>query len=424
MLEGKKIALSDSYMKISSAILYSMSISIFFLYILKQIIDIWFRDYSYAIIATLLFLVLIIFIVSQKFKISKTLNIYTLIFILIILISFLFKKEYNIGYVEGLFIYFIQPVILVFAFQNLTYKQSLHLCWLISRAVLISFVGMIAYYMYLFYGIGYWFQDPGEEHALFELTNVGDTLGIRNISIYGNSLVAAGIGLVHLSATLIYAEIKKDKFSHVCIILAFIFIFLTMSRRAEVPAVIIVALYIFRSEIKIRNFIFLASAILIAYVAFFDQSASFVFDRFFSTFSMSSVSDGNRINASYNGILHALDQPFGTGFGTLSSIGKTVENINDAKGFLGVSESFIIMFIGETGIVFLPCWVLLLFLIYRNSNEFTRYYLLLPFLIESIYGLTLANPTSNYFYFLLFMAASKLTCERKPDSLLYAPKKL
>ena len=92
-------------------------------------------------------------------------------------------------------------------------------------------------------------------------------------------------------------------------------------------------------------------------------------------FSGADTSNISRLNLIKAGILVALLSPLGSGFGTLSSIGKSRATIDESIGFKTVTESFYISYIGEVG--WLYCIPIFLFYsgLLRISQGIIEYFL-------------------------------------------------
>jgi hypothetical protein len=93
------------------------------------------------------------------------------------------------------------------------------------------------------------------------------------------------------------------------------------------------------------------------------------------------------------GFIIIFENPFGVGLGSLSSMGKEYATIGTALGFYTVTESFYLTIIGEIGLFQSIAICILLIGTYKQVFKI-RYvkYLLTPFLLESIMGLSLLNP--------------------------------
>ena len=339
-----------------------------------------------------------------------------ILFILIILISVmlnLFKlNTIPTGFYEMFFIIVIQPIVAYIACylnNNETYYINL-----VSKLTILSFIGSIYFYLAIlglvpdFNGI-----------FLPEFTMIsGESLVIRNTSIYTNSLVASGIGLLHLTSSA-FMYYKTRKFIYLFLFIAALFVvFSCLSRRGFIPAFMVCfALYnIFTSKGKLSLILISFAFIGISFI-YLNSYLSLMFERLASVFDFGG-SDASNISRLYlirEGLLISLMNPLGTGLGTLSSVGKSVETLANSVAFISVTESFYVGIIGELGIIFIiPLLILIIKYGYEISREY-RIYFLFPFMIESIMGLSLLNPAISFIFMIVLF--SYITNHKKNNSL-------
>ena len=119
--------------------------------------------------------------------------------------------------------------------------------------------------------------------------------------------------------------------------------------------------------------------------------------RAFSTFDIvNDTSNISRLELMGRGLVDIFRQPWGLGFGSLSSVGYTFEQVWESDT-IRVTESAIISFIGELGI---PTAVIIFALIFsklKRLNRRTLSLFFLPLLIESIVGLGIYGPLVSFF---------------------------
>lgn len=327
-------------------------------------------------------------------KKRKDISLRFFIIISIILISICYHFIKN-GYVQD---GFIESLLSCVFFPTLAYLSSLEsnvrgkLIQFVAYTGIISFLGSILYFLSIFGNIPY----PFNEAFSAEFTATGESIQLKNVSIYGNSLVFGGISLIQASCCA-YLIGKRPSFLlwFLLIICAFC-VFSSLARRAYVPLFLIIFYLFFDSKNTTR--IFLLSVFFISILlslALFPEIFNSILLRVTSIFNFFDNSSGNlsRIKFMLEGFKIILENPFGVGLGSLSSVGKEYETISTAVGFYTVTESFYLTIIGEIGLFQIIIIGVLLIGTYKYIFGI-RYikYLLTPFLLESIMGLSLLNP--------------------------------
>ena len=142
--------------------------------------------------------------------------------------------------------------------------------------------------------------------------------------------------------------------------------------------------------------------------------------RAFSIFDIvNDTSNVSRIELMWQGLVEIFRQPWGLGFGALSSVGFTPQEVLILES-VKVTESSIISFIGELG---LPTAIILFLMIFskvRRLNRRTLSLFFLPLLIESIVGLGIYGPAVSLFIISYLFAVYSLEqhprFERSDDS--------
>ena len=379
-------------------------IGIVLLYLFKQVLLVEFSFDAYSYVIVLLSILALISAFQFKGGVPIVVFFYFLIFHLSVLAFFFTSGTIGPGYYEGYFVYFFQPFVLWLFLRKGTIDADLTL-GIIANTVFISIAGAILYYINIFFPLDFF-----KEIFKLEFTSIGSSVVIRNTSVYGNSLVAAGIGLIQMcsSAILVYLGKKRHV---ITLILSFLFIATTLSRRSIVAGFVVLFLLFIMSPKSIQKKMLNMGTLFLPFLFIYAWEYVIVFfDRFVSSvdFSESNASNTSRINAIIAGIVIIFTDLTGTGMGSLSSLGKDVENIHNSENFIGVTESMYITFIGEIGILFsIPIFILYYYSI-KSKTKATRWLLVFPFLVESIMGLGMLNPAVNFMFFLAYFSCMRV----------------
>ena len=267
---------------------------------------------------------------------------------------------------------------------------------------ILSFIGTSLYYLNIFYELG-------QFSIIFkpEITITFGEIQLKNTSIYGSSLIAGVMALVQASCCAFLLKKGHSKVWWIVFILCLIVLFASLSRRAFVPLLVVI-FYLIQdlSIVKKRNFGF-SVLIVFGVLAFALPDISLeVFNRFISIFDIGSGSNNvSRLEAIWFGVTQIFVNPFGTGFGSLSSVGKELDDLlydpKSLEGFLGVTESFYVTAIGEIGLI--QCYVIAVIFVGKYKLVFTDQrmkMILLPIIVESIAGLSFLNPLISLFCFM------------------------
>ena len=189
---------------------------------------------------------------------------------------------------------------------------------------ILSFIGTSLYYLNVFYELG-------QFSIIFkpEITITFGEIQLKNTSIYGSSLIAGVIALVQASCCAFLLKKGHSKVWWIVFILCLIVLFASLSRRAFVPLLVVI-FYLIQdlSIVKKRNFGF-SVLIVFGVLAFALPDISLeVFNRFISIFDIGSGSNNvSRLEAIWFGVTQIFVNPFGTGFGSLSSVGKELDDL-------------------------------------------------------------------------------------------------
>lgn len=283
-------------------------------------------------------------------------------------------------------------------FPSLAYLSSLRpyyherLIKFIAYTGIISFAGSILYFASIFGNIPY----PFNEAFAAEFTSTGENIQLKNVSIYGNSLVFGGISLIQASCCAYLLGKKPTTLLWVLFLICSICVFSSLARRAYVPFFLIIIYLFFESNYFTRTVLLsIFIVLIIILLALFPEIYKSIVLRVTSIFNFFDNSSGNisRIKFMLEGIKIIFENPFGVGLGSLSSMGKEFDTISTAVGFYTVTESFYLTLIGEIGLFQSISIGLLLIGTYKHlfTKRYLRY-ILTPLLLESVMGLSLLNP--------------------------------
>jgi len=357
-------------------------------------------NYGYVIgIGVLTLISLSSFISMKKHK-----NFFVLLFAVLIasLQSVFFYLNYNFlpdGFFETYYLLVLSPFFIFLAISTYNNKDLYHLLSLLSNTFYISLFGSLLYYFYILGFINYdlsYFLSPEKTRSFGEIV-------IRNNSIYGGSLAAGGILFMQLLLSVFLYD-KTDNSKYVLwVYILFFLILTTMSRRVIIPATLLLTYMVFfryrKFNLKHSVFIFIA---LILFSYFYIDYLEVLILRYLGAFDFfgHDVSNLSRLNAIQHGFISGIYNPFGTGLGSASSIGKEVNSIHDSIGFIGVAESFYMTIFAELGVFFSFIFIILLLKFTQSLDRTTKLIFLFPLLLESVMGLSLLNPASNLFFYI------------------------
>ena len=362
----------------------------------------------YPIVTTLI----LIIILKNVFKptLAKDLLYYIFILVTSICISMVYTQYIAGNFINMVFILILQPigVILLITKNKTPYTTSQNWLQWISYISCISFLGAI--YFYLVHLIG--FPDPYEIFAL-EFTRAGESVVLRNPSLYGLSLIFCGVSLItFLSSAYLHYELGKSKFV-ILEVISVLCLFMSLSRRGLLPIIIFyMCLFVFKLKFSTKKK-FLITFSLMLVILYISQPIllEIAYDRVVSIFNISNDrSNISRITLIAEGVRTILLNPLGTGLGTLSAIGYTVEDVKSLNN-VRVTESSIITLIGEIGLV---GSILLVLLLTKKTSAFRRksqLLYILPVLVESVVGLGILNPVTSALT-LIFLSCT-YTLERR-----------
>jgi hypothetical protein len=214
----------------------------------------------------------------------------------------------------------------------------------------------------------------------------------------GSSLMLAGISLIQFLASK-YLEMKSNKkiFTY-CAFLALMSIAFSLSRRGILPVMLYYSLILFwYSKSRGTKLISYSFGILTIVFIVSPGLLEILYLRVFSIFDIvNDTSNISRIELMSRGIIDILRQPWGLGFGSLSSVGYSVEQVWESEN-IRVTESSIISFIGELGILASAVLFVTMYNKIRKLNKRVIGLFFLPLFLESIVGLGIYGPAVSFF---------------------------
>ncbi|OUU29131.1 MAG: hypothetical protein CBC04_00280, partial [Verrucomicrobia bacterium TMED44] len=310
------------------------------LYFSKQ-----FLEYIYEIDAYFIISGILIFIILYNFLrllSSKDVVVFTSVIIFSFFSTLLINQNLNDNYLNLVFLYLLQPLA-VFSFfidknPNVIKDRSEFALKIISLSSIPLFLGCIYFYGVHFLGV----TDLFKIYTI-EYSNTDGNFTLRNTSFLGSSLMVAGISLIQFLASK-YLDMKLNKkiFSY-CAIFALMSIAFSLSRRGILPVMLyyfMILLWYSRSRgIKLISYSFgVLTIMLIAAPGLLE----ILYLRAFSIFDIvNDTSNVSRIELMWQGLVEIFRQPWGLGFGALSSVGFTPQEVLILES-VKVTESAII----------------------------------------------------------------------------------
>lgn len=328
-------------------------------------------------------------------RLPTQLYLYTLLFFCFSITGFLSSGYFPDNYPNMFYILLLQPAALLawFSVVGDPRRSAIRLLKFLSMLTVPLFLGGVWFYGVYFYG----FPDPYYIFVL-EFTETAGAVTLRNSAFFGSSLIFCGVALIcFLSSVYLHYELQKKQFL-LFELAGLLCVFMSLSRRAILPVIVFYfLLFFFRSSnsSRLKMLVVSASAILGFFVAE-PGILSLATDRIWSIFDIT-TDKGNvsRISLMVDGLKNIIFHPFGSGLGTQSAIGYSVEEVK-ASSSVAVTESTVITLIGEIGFV----WVLVLFGLLKNfvRQVFKNgsFIYTLPILVESIVGLGFLNPAVSF----------------------------
>ena len=179
--------------------------------------------------------------------------VYILILCLSAISGIILFNETPDGFYQIFYLFILQPIIVYIACY-FNEKEQLYIDFL-SKLTIISFLGSVYFYLSALISLP-------TLNGVFDLEFTligGDGVVVRNTSIFTNSLVASGVGLIHACASAFMFKRTRKSIYILLLIAALFIIFTTLSRRGFLPAFIICA-YIFNDlSFRIRRGLYLYS---------------------------------------------------------------------------------------------------------------------------------------------------------------------
>ena len=374
--------------------LYAIVISLYFL---KQFFEYAYAIDVYPVISGMLLLIIVLNFV-RLFS-SKDVLVYISVIVFSFFSTLLIAQSVNDNYLNSIFIYFLQPLAIFSIFigknKNSTKEISRFILIVLSLSSIPLFLGCI--YFYLVHLVG--FPDPFEIYEI-EFTSLqggGNYITLRNTSFMGSSLILCGVALIQFLASKYLSMNSEIRIFSLCVFCALMSIAFSLSRRGILPVMLFYFLILFwDSGSKVIKFIlFTLGAFMITFIVS-PELLEILFLRTISIFDfVNDSSNISRIELMGKGIFDILRQPWGLGFGSLSSIGYSVEQVREIAS-VRVTESSIISFIGELGV---PAAAILFGLMFSKIKRLNRRVIglfFMPLLVESIVGLGIYGPAVSF----------------------------
>lgn len=348
------------------------------------------------------------FIISQKRQVYSLQILIVFFTMLASCLLHLLLGYYAAGFFESFLCYVGFPAI-AYLIANKQKEQDAIIKF-VALTGLISFSGSIFYYLNILLDFGFF-----SEVFSTEFTITYGSVQLKNTSIYGSSLIAGVLSLVQAACCAYLIKSNHSKLWWVLLILCLFTLFASLSRRAFIP-LLIVLFFLIKDWSSSGKLTFYAVVFLFCSIAtiLFPDIITNLFSRFISIFDYGSTFEGgnkSRFDAIWFGISQALTNPFGTGFGSLSSIGKDTEDLisgTSIQGFLGVTESFYITIIGELGLI--QCIFIFAIFIgkyHRLFGDLRSKFILLPLCLEATLGLGFLNPVISFFSLICVLPATR-----------------
>lgn len=198
-----------------------------------------------------------------------------------------------------------------------------------------------------------------------------------------------------------------------CVFFALMSIGFSLSRRGILPVMLFYFLILlWHSRSRGIKLILVALGVFTITSIAAPELLEILFLRIFSIFNLvTDTSNASRIELMGKGIVDILRQPWGLGFGSLTSIGYSLEQVWESEN-IRVTESSIVSFIGELGV---PAATILFVMMFSKIRRLGRRVIglfFMPLLVESIVGLGLYGPAVSFFIVSFLCAVYCL--ERQP----------
>ncbi len=330
-------------------------------------------------------------------RIDKNLLFFIFLILISFVLTFLINQNLNGNYKNMIFLYLVQPLAVITFMRGKTINVSALNGLFVLQLISWTSVPLLAGCLY-FYGVHLMgFPDPYEVFYV-ELTWAASEIVLRNPSFMGLSLILSGVALIQFLASQYLYLIVGKNFYRFASMFALLSVLLSLSRRAILPILIyyfiISILYPKRHGIKL--FVFGSFVILLS-ILFVPDIFLVLWVRITSIFDVVNDSSNiSRLTLMFEGLTDVILRPWGLGFGTLSSVGYTQEEVwtlEEAR----VTESAIITLFGEIGLVVMLILSVLFIKYLSNIKYPTVLLFILPLIVESIVGLGLLAPVVSFF---------------------------
>lgn len=365
------------------------------LYCANVFISNTFQVSAYPIIS--IFLITAILVNNHKLATDKYVITATFIFML----SSCFAAVVNGGipgnYLQMIYIYIVQPLAVYTIFKNKLVEDRISASYtagnIICFATIPIFLGSVYFYGVHLAG----FPDPNAVFGI-EFTTAGNSAVIRNRSFLGLSLILGGVSLVQFLLAQYMHRLTGDRFYLVISTLALLNTVFSISRRAILPILIF---YVFYMILNPKRFApkALIKIMLLGFAVYLvdPKILNHILNKFYSIFDIiNDPSNVSRIKLISLGLEDIILRPWGLGFGALSSVGYSVDEVHSLDN-VRVTESAIISFFGELGLVAATLICCMLYIKLRKIQINNLVLFILPIVVESIVGLGFYSPIVSFF---------------------------
>ena len=372
---------------------------IFTIILLTYLSKVFVEKIFYLDIYPFIFSLLISVVLFQA--LSKKINKYLLLFVGSILLSFFtttfINQNLSHNYQNMIFLYLLQPVAIIMLMRFKTIELSALNSFFVLKTISWTSIPLLigCTYFYCVHLLG--FPDPFEVFYI-ELTTAGSEVVLRNPSFMGSSLLLCGVALVQfLSSQYLYSLTNQNIYKLISMF-ALLSVLLSLSRRAILPILIyyfvVFILYPKRRGLKILMYSFLG---FVAAILLIPDIFSLILMRIISIFDIvNDSSNVSRVKLMFEGLRDVILKPWGLGFGSLSSVGYTVEEVHKLDE-ARVTESAVITLLGEIGLLSMTIILLLLVKFLSVLKYPTLILFVFPLAVESVVGLGLLAPVVSFF---------------------------
>ena len=303
-----------------------------------------------------------IFVLVQAFtkKIEKNLLLFVFLISISFVVTYLINQRLSATYKNLIFLYLVQPLAIIMFMRGSTINISIFNGFFVLKLISWSAIPLSAgcLYFYCVHLLG--FGDPFDVFYV-EFTEAGSEIVLRNPSFMGSSLLLCGVALIQFLASQYLYLTTNKYFYQFFSMLALTSVLLSLSRRAILPILVyyIILGILYPKKHGVNLVIFGTTVVVLASV-FVPGIFSVLMARIVSIFDVvNDSSNASRLALMQEGISDIILKPWGLGFGTLSSVGYTQEEVWKL-GEARVTESTLITLFGEIGLILMSILTALL----------------------------------------------------------------